>query len=778
MDAKQEGKHLVEGRLDAFGQVATARGRTLASPPEAATVPGVDEALRGRVIDGKYRLTRPLGEGGMGMVWVATHTALGREFAVKLLRPEFARDPQALIRFQQEAVAVGKVGSPHLTALTDFGTTADGEPYIVMELLEGRTLEEAMRAEKPMAVPRIADICCQILTALAAVHERGIVHRDLKPANVFLTRLGEREDFVKLLDFGVAKVLGGDRISHFTRTGVLLGTPTYMSPEQVQGSRGVDHRCDLWAVGVILFRALTGRRPHDAASRGERLAAIATQDVPPLRRFRPDLGEDLEAVLARALTRDLGRRYATALEFRAALEPFRGGIPSAYATSLVPPPPAPRQPPLAAAPAGPRAEGRPTVPAVGNDAAAAPPAEIRPTVPAVADGRATAASALPASGERPAASPAGDGATRRDGAAAESGGGEPKEFRLEPTVASGLPAPPGVSFAPVAGPSAAPGGPTAAPPAVASAPGSVPPAESSSGAPAEPSRLPTADGSAAGAVEPSGTAGSGEVSMTAAGLRRRPGAAIAIASVVVLLFAASALWLANRSTGDGSPKGADGTTSPAAAAAAAHGRGTQGMDVAQTATAPADAGATASTLEPGLRERYVRVQAQITCWQYYRKHGHAKSPAWEAWRDLPEACLREGMSLRDWRRVLDTLPPEDLLAAASEATQAAVPCIAEASGLSPGQVPGAVPAVPEERAGTPESPPPTPSPIPAPTPPHHRMPSRDGGTAEDRDGTVADAAEEAATEVSTEGGATSAAVVPDAGAPEEAMPQEGTRGSE
>ncbi|NMC68960.1 MAG: serine/threonine protein kinase, partial [Myxococcales bacterium] len=381
-------------------------------------MPVVDEALRGRVIDGKYRLTRPLGEGGMGMVWVATHTALGREFAVKLLRPEFARDPQALIRFQQEAVAVGKVGSPHLVSLTDFGTTADGEPYIVMELLEGRTLEEAMRAEKPMAVPRIADIGCQILTALATVHERGIVHRDLKPANVFLMRLGDREDFVKLLDFGVAKVLGGDRISHFTRTGVLLGTPTYMSPEQVQGGRDVDHRCDLWAVGVILFRALTGRRPHEAASRGERLAAIATQDVPPLRRFRPDLGEDLEAVLGRALTREIGRRYVTALEFRAALEPFRGGAPSAYATSLAPPPPSPVRLRLAAAFAAPAPEARPTAPAVDRGATTIPAAVGRPTVPAVGSAAPAASPSAPPPGERPTVGPAQGAATRHDGAAA------------------------------------------------------------------------------------------------------------------------------------------------------------------------------------------------------------------------------------------------------------------------------------------------------------------------------------------------------------------------
>ncbi|MBN1773996.1 MAG: serine/threonine protein kinase [Deltaproteobacteria bacterium] len=639
----------------------------------------MDEALRGLVIDGKYRLTRPLGEGGMGVVWVATHTALGREFAVKLLRPEFAGDPQALIRFQQEAVAVSKVGSPHLVALTDFGTTTDGAPYIVMELLEGRTLEEAMREEKPMPVSRIVDIAGQILTALAAVHERGIVHRDLKPANVFLTQLGERRDFVKLLDFGVAKVLGGDRVSHFTRTGVLLGTPTYMSPEQVQGSRGVDHRCDLWAVGVILFRALTGRRPHDAASRGERLAAIATQDVPPLRRFRPDLDEDLEAVLRRALTRELGRRFATALDFRAALEPFRGQVPSAYATSIAPPPAAPLHLRLAAAFSGPAAAGRPTAPAVGP---AAPAASVPPTPQ-----------------ERPTVGPALGDATRQGGTPAAV---EPKEFPLEATMASGPPTP--ASFP--------------------SAEASAPPGPSYPGGPAEHSL-------SAGAVEPSWSTGAGEPSLTrAAGLRRRPGAAVAITIAVgVVLVVTLAVWLLARPSGGGSSvaatqAGGDADGSPERAAAVA----TPG-DAGVASDATGDAGVGPEPLDPGLRDRYVRVQTQVTCWQYYRMYDHPKSPAWSPGLDVPEACLRERLSLRDWRRVLETLTPEELLKAASESTLAAVPCIAEASGLPAGQVQNAVPTIAGQQAGAfalPPPPPPrrnrgpaatTPPPPPPPPPP-------------------------------------------------------------
>jgi serine/threonine protein kinase len=338
--------------------------------------------LTGLILDGKYRLTVPLGQGGMGVVYAAEHVMLGKRLAVKLLKPQFASDKIAFARFQQEAVNASRIGNPHIIQVIDLGTAPDGSPFMVMEFLEGETLY-ALMMENPsngtndvLPLPRIADVLSQVLTGLQAAHGQGILHRDLKPGNVFLTRFGDRGDFVKLLDFGVSKVLGGDRVAHMTRTGVLLGTPTYMSPEQVMGNKDIDHRADLWSAGIILFRALAGRRPHEARSPSERLAAIATTDPPSLRRFRPDLSEDIDAIVRRALTRDRTRRFQTAEEFRDALAPYRG-VPSgitASSSTFAPPPPVSSVPP--APPPRLPDSGPSTVPALAPpaaEAASAPP---------------------------------------------------------------------------------------------------------------------------------------------------------------------------------------------------------------------------------------------------------------------------------------------------------------------------------------------------------------------------------------------------------------------
>jgi serine/threonine-protein kinase len=307
----------------------------------------VDHNLSGVVLDGKYRLKELLGQGGMGLVYAADHTLLGKQLAVKLLKREFTRDRIAVQRFQQEAVNASRAGSPNIVAIHDLGETDDGVPFIVMEHLEGTTLYAAM-AEDPKTgtngvfeVPFVADILCQVLEGLAAAHAQGIAHRDLKPGNIFLTEVGGRANFVKLLDFGVSKVLGGDRVLHMTRTGVLLGTPTYMAPEQVMGRKDVDHRVDLWASGVILFRLLTGQRPHGGSVTAERLAAIVSQDAPPLRSLRPDLDAGLEGLLRKALMREPARRFQTARDFAEAMAPYRDEVQAAHASSytLAPPPP-------------------------------------------------------------------------------------------------------------------------------------------------------------------------------------------------------------------------------------------------------------------------------------------------------------------------------------------------------------------------------------------------------------------------------------------------------
>jgi len=285
----------------------------------------------GLVLEGKYKLVRPLGEGGMGVVWAAEHVRLGRPLAVKLLRADLAEHPRTLQRFNQEAVAASRIGSPHIVEVIDLGTAPDGAPFIVMELLEGRTLFALLRETPQLPIARAADIVCQILSGVAAAHAKGIVHRDLKPANVFLTRFGTREDFVKIVDFGVSKIMSGEAAMHLTRTGALLGTPTYMAPEQVLGRKDIDHRVDLWAAGIILYMALTGGRPHEAPSRNELLAAIVKQDVGPFRHLRPQVGAELEGIVLRALTRDVAQRWATAEAFREALLPYRVTSPAGYA---------------------------------------------------------------------------------------------------------------------------------------------------------------------------------------------------------------------------------------------------------------------------------------------------------------------------------------------------------------------------------------------------------------------------------------------------------------
>jgi serine/threonine protein kinase len=291
----------------------------------------------GEILEEKYKLVRELGEGGMGVVWLAEHMRLGRPLAVKLLRPDLAGSARTLRRFHQEAVAASRIGNPHIVEVIDIGTAPDGGPFIVMELLEGKTLFEVLREAPVLPVARACDIVCQVLSGLAAAHAKGIVHRDLKPANIFLTKFGTREDFVKLVDFGVSKIMTGEEAMQLTRTGAMLGTPTYMAPEQVLGRKEVDHRVDLWAAGVILYMMLTGKRPHEAPSRNELLVTIVNKDVQPFRQLRAELDERLERIVLRALTRDMAQRWGTAEEFRDALLPYRMGAP-AYAAAGGPTP--------------------------------------------------------------------------------------------------------------------------------------------------------------------------------------------------------------------------------------------------------------------------------------------------------------------------------------------------------------------------------------------------------------------------------------------------------
>ncbi|NMC71902.1 MAG: protein kinase [Myxococcales bacterium] len=291
----------------------------------------------GHIIDRKYRIVRLVGEGGMGAVYEAEHTFLGRRVALKLLGGDFAQDVEAVRRFYREAQAAARIGHENICEVSDVGQTSEGLPYIVMQLLQGRPLSVVIAEAAPLPVGRVVDIAHQTLEALGAAHAAGIVHRDLKPDNIFLTTVGGRKDFVKLLDFGISKMRSAGATSRLTVDGMILGTPQYMSPEQARGDTDVDGRADIWAVGVVLFEMLTGRLPFQGDNYNKVLYAVLTAPVPRPRSLRPGLASEIELVLLRALDRDLDRRFRTTTEFSDALLSAWMGTPeSGFAVRVAP----------------------------------------------------------------------------------------------------------------------------------------------------------------------------------------------------------------------------------------------------------------------------------------------------------------------------------------------------------------------------------------------------------------------------------------------------------
>jgi serine/threonine-protein kinase len=270
----------------------------------------------GVMIAGKYRLDRPLARGGMGSVWVARHLALDMPVAIKFMDASIASLDEALVRFEREAKLSARIRSPHVVEILDYGTDL-GRPYIAMELLLGEHLGERLRREGRLALPDAATIVVQVAKALRRAHEAGVVHRDLKPANVFLSRFDD-EEIVKLLDFGIAKSGWGDD-AEVTKTGVVLGSPSYMSPEQVRGIKYIDHRSDLWSLGVLLYRALTGQMPFQGESNLDVALRIAGEPYPLATSVAPDLPIEVDDLFARALARDREERFQSAREMAAAI---------------------------------------------------------------------------------------------------------------------------------------------------------------------------------------------------------------------------------------------------------------------------------------------------------------------------------------------------------------------------------------------------------------------------------------------------------------------------
>jgi len=278
----------------------------------------------GEVLGDRYELVRLLGAGGMGVVYEARHRVIGRRFAVKLLYPHCAQRPSILTRFQREARAAGSLENEHIAAALDFGLASDGAPYLVMEYLAGQDLAALLAREGSLPAGRAVSLIIQGCRGLAAAHANDIVHRDLKPANLFLTHRSDGADLVKVLDFGIAKLLDSDddTSASLTASGKLLGTVSYMSPEQARGDADLDRRIDVYALGAILYELLTAARAHPGGNHQAVLFHILTQSCERLRTLRPDLPRGLDAVVEKAMARDRAGRYASVDELAAALAPF------------------------------------------------------------------------------------------------------------------------------------------------------------------------------------------------------------------------------------------------------------------------------------------------------------------------------------------------------------------------------------------------------------------------------------------------------------------------
>jgi serine/threonine protein kinase len=278
-----------------------------------------DEPLpSGFRLDDKYVVIRHLSTGGMGAVYEVEHAPLGKRLAAKVLLPELARRPRLLERFRREARAASATGHENIVEVTDLGQTPQRAPFLVMELLQGRTLGAELK-QGPISPERAVHIARQILSALAAAHSHGIVHRDLKPENIFLIKRGADGDFVKVLDFGIAKMLDEVDERELTQAGQVVGTPTYMAPEQARGDKTIDGRVDLYAVGAILYRMVTGHRPFSGDSFNALLFAIAQGNPVRPRQHNPNVSPLLESVILKAMAIDRGQRYQTAEELDEAL---------------------------------------------------------------------------------------------------------------------------------------------------------------------------------------------------------------------------------------------------------------------------------------------------------------------------------------------------------------------------------------------------------------------------------------------------------------------------
>ncbi|HVX97929.1 MAG TPA: serine/threonine-protein kinase [Polyangia bacterium] len=292
---------------------------------------------------GNYRIVSLLGEGGMGTVYLAQHPGIGRKAAIKVLHPDLARSPDLVTRFFNEARAANTIRHPGIVEVYDFGTLPDGATYITMEFLEGESLSARLKRAGRLPPATAAQFAHQTASALAAAHAAGIVHRDLKPDNIFVVPGQDEEgrEQIKILDFGIAKLStehpGGSGVK--TRTGTVMGTPVYMSPEQCRGTKEVDHRTDIYALGIILYEMLCGQPPFVSSGYGELIHMhIGTPPAPP-RTHNPGIPAELEAVVLKLLAKDAGQRYQSMGELQQALKASGAGTMSYPRVDVAPPAP-------------------------------------------------------------------------------------------------------------------------------------------------------------------------------------------------------------------------------------------------------------------------------------------------------------------------------------------------------------------------------------------------------------------------------------------------------
>lgn len=272
---------------------------------------------------GKYRLVRRIGEGGMGEVYEARHTLVGRREAIKLLRTEYASNEQLYARFQQEAMIAGALESQHIVPVRDLGCASDGTPYMVMDLLDGQSLASLLATHGPFELGHALDIIHQACSGVVTAHAKDVIHRDLKPDNMFVCLQEDGTELVRILDFGIAKLDRADSEVPRTLTGSTQGTLYYMSPEQAQGSKTIDKRTDVYALGVILYELLSGERPYGGDSYNAILYQIITQEPKPLRDLCPELPDEVVTIVEKAMARAPEDRFQSVTELDAALAPFR-----------------------------------------------------------------------------------------------------------------------------------------------------------------------------------------------------------------------------------------------------------------------------------------------------------------------------------------------------------------------------------------------------------------------------------------------------------------------